>query len=320
LLIRVVLCTHNGAKFIKEQLASIFTQHVPVDVVHVYDFASTDETSDIVASLARKWSQISLKLVDHAPGPSLSFFYALADIAPQCGSDDQIFLCDQDDIWLPEKTVVMLEAMAAAASRGEERLLLFHDVTICNEQLRPIRSSHYIGRPFRIPRDLAPERLYLANPIIGHTMLLSWPLVRLALNTLSPRQYLMHDWAFALLAAQLGQIVPVSAQLSLYRQHTNNVLGAGRSRSLLAYMRKALALARGVPVQALAFHKDISALGTLQNANPAPFGHIGEQRISCAIAKSMLRLGPTFGHRLIAVLIFFRVLALRRKKSENVNK
>jgi hypothetical protein len=111
----------------------------------------------------------------------------------------------------------------------------------------------------------------------------------------------------------LGKIVSVSVQLSLYRQHTNNILGAGVSRSVRVYLRKALALARGVPVQALAFHKDISASNLPQSANLAPFVYIDERQITYAIAKSMLRLGPTFGHRLIALLIFFRGLALRGK-------
>ncbi|MGQ7830299.1 glycosyltransferase [Altererythrobacter sp. Z27] len=316
-MIRVVLCTHNGAKFLEAQLASIFAQRVPVDVVHLYDFASTDDTRDLAAALSHKWPQITLEWVNRAPGPALSFFHALSDIARLCGDDDLIFLCDQDDVWLPEKVEVMLKAMADAGTKAEERLLLFHDVMICDEQLVPLRKSHYLGRPFQMPRDLASERLHLANPVIGHTMLLSWPLVRLALETLRPGQYVMHDWALALLAVHFGKIVSVPQQLSLYRQHSSNVLGAGQSRSVAAYVRKAFVMARDIPIQTLAFQDDTREIEGLRSSACSRLHRFGERRVTFEIAKSMLRLGPTFGHRMIALLIMIRTFGARRAEFRN---
>lgn len=311
-MIRVVLCTHNGAKYLEAQLASIFAQRVPVDVVHLYDFASTDDTRVLATALSHKWPQIALEWVDHAPGPALSFFHALSDIACVCSDDDQIFLCDQDDVWLQEKVEVMLAAMADARSTGEERLLLFHDVMICDEQLAPLRKSHYLGRPFQLPRDLASERLHLANPVIGHTMLVSWPLVRLALEALRPDQYLMHDWALALLAVHFGRIVSVPQQLSLYRQHSSNVLGAGQSRSAAVYVRKAIAMVRDIPIQTLAFRDDTRDIEGLRSSECSRLHESGERRVTFELAKSMLRLGPTFGHRSIALLIMIRTFGASR--------
>ena len=57
--ISVALCTHNGARFVAEQVSSILAQsRLPREIV-LSDDASTDETVAIVAKLVGEFNALS---------------------------------------------------------------------------------------------------------------------------------------------------------------------------------------------------------------------------------------------------------------------
>lgn len=301
-MIHVVICTHNGVQFLEAQLVSIMDQNRPVDVVHLFDFASTDGTRAMLENMSLRWPKLDVQLVDQAPGVTLSFFHAFAQVAQKCGADDVIFLSDQDDIWLPEKTERMLDRMALARIEGGDRILVFHDVQICDEALHPLRQSFYEGRPFRLPRDIERESLLITNPVIGHTIAITKPLLDLALRCLRPSCYVMHDWALVLLATYAGRTIFLPERLGLYRQHGANVLGAGRRRSVGEYVRRAFRLSRSINEQALAFAQDYRcAVQTAGIVNP-PSVLPGRGSLEWRLGIVMARRGPTVWHRLGAIV------------------
>lgn len=302
LMIRVVLCAHNGVRFLEAQLASIMDQIHPVDVVHVFDFASDDGTRLLLENLASRWPKMDLRMVDNAPGAALSFFHAFAQIVPECGDDDVIFLSDQDDIWLPEKTAKMLNCLLLARAQGDNLALAFHDVDICDETLRSIRQGFYEGRPFRLPRDIERSRLFIANPVIGHTIALTKPLLDLALRCLRPSYYVMHDWALVLLAAHAGRIIFLPQRLGLYRQHETNVLGAGGRRSLGGKVRRALELSKGINLQTSAFSEDFRCVAREAEMINPPSILPGRGPLAWRLGMAMVRRSPTVGHKLAAIL------------------
>ncbi|EJX09510.1 protein containing Glycosyl transferase, family 2 domain protein, partial [gut metagenome] len=53
--VSVVLCTYNGAKFLREQLDTILAQDYPLLEVLVQDDGSTDDTASIVAAYAERF-------------------------------------------------------------------------------------------------------------------------------------------------------------------------------------------------------------------------------------------------------------------------
>ena len=69
--LHVLLCSHNGAPFIAQQIASIRAQSRAVDVIHVFDHASEDGTREVLAQLAQDAGEAPLELhwVDNAPAP-----------------------------------------------------------------------------------------------------------------------------------------------------------------------------------------------------------------------------------------------------------
>lgn len=52
--VSIVLCTYNGAKYIKEQLDSILSQTYPLYEIIVQDDDSIDETVEILNEYATK--------------------------------------------------------------------------------------------------------------------------------------------------------------------------------------------------------------------------------------------------------------------------
>jgi rhamnosyltransferase len=300
-MIRVVLCAHNGARFIEAQLTSIMEQQLAVDCVHVFDFASTDATRPLLTRLAARWPRLDVRLVDHAPGVTLSFRYALEQIVPVCSDRDLVFLSDQDDVWLPSKTARMVARVDAERRGDGDRILAFHDVTLSDADLHVLREGFYEGRPFRLPRDLDPTRLMIASPVIGHTIVATPALLALMLQWQRLEHYVMHDWALVLLATHVGRVVFEPERLGLYRQHDSNVLGAGRRRSVIGYARRALALSRAVHVQARTFLTDLPGAAAAANLVPARSPLPGRGPLGWRLGAAMVRHGPTIWHRALGL-------------------
>ncbi len=106
--ISVALATCNGSRFIHEQLKSIAAQTRQPDELIISDDGSTDETTSIVRNFAKNVSfEVILLEQQERLGVSRNFEQAIAHT-----NGDLVFLCDQDDIWFPEKIAVMSEYFA----------------------------------------------------------------------------------------------------------------------------------------------------------------------------------------------------------------
>lgn len=106
----LVLSTYNGARYVRDQLDSLVAQTLPFDEVLVSDDCSTDETAEIVRSCIRErgLNNWSLSVNPENRGWKRNFHDLISR-----ASGDYVFLCDQDDIWLPEKVARMVEVMEA---------------------------------------------------------------------------------------------------------------------------------------------------------------------------------------------------------------
>lgn len=314
----LILCSHNGERFIKEQITSILDQEEEIKFLHIFDFASSDQTLEILADLQAQYPQRrwNITRVDHAPGAAASFFHAIQKTAPLVQPRDCVFLADQDDVWLKNKTSVIKSIfLKEIKSAPKDRLLIFHDVAITDEKLCITQESFYTGNPYSVPRDLACDRLILCNPIIGHTMTLSGALLQLAAENLHGPNYLMHDWAIGLLASRTSRICYANTPaLSLYRQHDNNVLGASRKRRLLSKIRRTHSFVQKVIIQAKEFsflltkvEKEINHPNKLDNW----LIKITQKRnLSWAIYPTLgfmaFARGPTIQRKLLSAFIFLR--------------
>ncbi len=97
--VSVVMCTYNGTLFLEKQLHSIASQMLqPIELI-ICDDASQDETVKLLHHFKQQASfPVQIVVNEQNIGSTKNFEKAL-----QLASGEFLALCDQDDIWLPEK-------------------------------------------------------------------------------------------------------------------------------------------------------------------------------------------------------------------------
>ncbi|HGD4139446.1 TPA: glycosyltransferase family 2 protein [Streptococcus agalactiae] len=214
--VNILMATYNGEKFLAQQIESIQKQTFKEWNLLIRDDGSSDKTCDIIRNFTAKDSQIRFinENEHHNLGVIKSFFtlvnYEVADF---------YFFSDQDDVWLPEKLSVSLEAAKHKAS--DVPLLVYTDLKVVNQELNILQDSMIRAQSHHANTTLLPE--LTENTVTGGTMMINHALAE---KWFTPNDILMHDWFLALLAASLGEIIYLDLPTQLYRQHDNNVLGA----------------------------------------------------------------------------------------------
>ncbi|HFH7352093.1 TPA: glycosyltransferase family 2 protein [Streptococcus agalactiae] len=214
--VNILMATYNGEKFLAQQIESIQKQTFKEWNLLIRDDGSSDKTCDIIRNFTAKDSRIRFinENEHHNLGVIKSFFmlvnYEVADF---------YFFSDQDDVWLPEKLSVSLEAAKHKAS--DVPLLIYTDLKVVNQELNILQDSMIRAQSHHANTTLLPE--LTENTVTGGTMMINHALAE---KWFTPNDILMHDWFLALLAASLGEIIYLDLPTQLYRQHDNNVLGA----------------------------------------------------------------------------------------------
>ncbi len=217
------MSTYNGAAFLEEQLESLFSQTYQDWELLVRDDGSQDKTLEIVKRYAAQYPEkISLTKDSQGNlGASQSFGAIL-----QKTKSPYIMLCDQDDGWLPDKISLSLaKMMQLENSYGEVTPLLIHsDLKVVDDRLRAIAPSLWQfqqNNPY-LAKQL--HRSLMQNAVTGCTVMINKSLK--AISQPIPQQAAMHDWWLALVAIAFGQVGLVEQPTVLYRQHSQNEIGA----------------------------------------------------------------------------------------------
>ena len=215
----VLLCSHNGEKYIEQQINSVLNQTKPVDNLIVHDYNSEDDTERIINKIQKNDRRVLFKKFNYALNPCHSFLNSISIIRKTITDDFLLSLIDQDDIWINDKNKIILNKVSF------KKEILFHDVIISNQNLEILKNSYYQGY-WNVQRDLKLPAQFFANCVIGHTISLTSDLLKkldLKYNSLIP----MHDWHIINQSLMNGyNVTYVENRLSYYRQHDNNILGA----------------------------------------------------------------------------------------------
>ena len=223
------MATYNGALYVAQQLRSIEEQSRPPDELIVVDDQSSDRTVEIIKeTVARGKIRCTLHCNAERQGIPNVFETALR----LCHSHDIIALCDQDDLWLPEKLATIERIFL---SRPEVEVV-FSNAEVVDGTLRHIRPLLALGR--RTARRLREgdglRVLISRNIATGATMAFR---SRLLPGCLPLSAVWIHDgWIASLAAARKAPIYYIPDALIQYRQHGSNYVGAGGG-SLLSLIR-----------------------------------------------------------------------------------
>lgn len=196
--ISIVMCTYNGARYLREQLDSLLCQTLPAREIIVQDDASDDGTLTILKEYAQQHPQIKVYSNAGRHGINSNFFSAMRRAAYPL-----IALSDQDDIWEPRK----LELQAAAIGAN----------LLCSGISEPFSDNGYpISSDRRRPNFHALRVAYI-GALPGHTFLLRRKLLDYLPR--GERCPYLYDWQLQLVAAVAESIVYVPQTLVHFRRH-----------------------------------------------------------------------------------------------------
>jgi len=221
-MISILLAAYNGEKYIAEQIESLLSQTFQDFKLYICDDKSTDETFSIVTGYASKNPEqiIVSQNEENVGGSKFNFIKMLID-----HKDDYIMLCDQDDVWLPEKIEKSLAKIKDMEKEyGAAMPVLVHtNLTVVDDDLNVISQSYEKMSNKDFEKN-ALNYTVTMNNAAGCTIICNRALVDLI--QAQPEFLVMHDWWLSLTAAAFGKIGVIHEPAILYRQHRDNDSGA----------------------------------------------------------------------------------------------
>jgi len=217
----VALASYNGERYIGAQLDSIARQTRLPDELVICDDASTDSTGDIVREFARRAPFVVRFLQHGRMGSTRNFELAITECR-----GDIIFLCDQDDVWYPNK----METIEAVFINRSETGAVFTDADVVDENLQPLGSRLWKYFRFR-PKEQAQVEagdalsVLLRHPVATGATMAFRSSFR---DFLLPMPPTWHDAWIALLIGTTSHLFALPTPLIAYRQHGHNQVGIPR--------------------------------------------------------------------------------------------
>ena len=211
----ILMSTYNGARHVRQQLASILSQLEATDEIFIRDDGSSDETVSIIESMSD--SRIRLERGKNM-GFARSFFWLLYNASL---THSMYMLADQDDVWLPGKVV-----RAASVLRHSDGPHLYCTrLQLVNSDLKPIGYSPNFSKAPTFWNALC-ENIATGCTIAINPAALS--LIRIVpYEQLAAHRITYHDWWLYLCISAFGTVTFDSKASILYRQHGANMVGMG---------------------------------------------------------------------------------------------
>ena len=219
--ISVGVCTHNGAKYIEEQLNSIISQTVKPDEIILSDDNSSDETLAIAERVLSVCGiRYSIKAHREHQGITKNF----SSCFDLC-TGDIIFSSDQDDIWMKDK----IESFLPFFKRGN--VFVYSNAEVIDENKNILLHDFWsiYGTKFtQLTKKQFSKKLLTSMCIAGCNMAFTKELY----HAIRPTPFhFIHDSWIAICAPWFGEISFIDKPLIMYRQHANNSSGFTLSSS-----------------------------------------------------------------------------------------
>jgi glycosyltransferase involved in cell wall biosynthesis len=237
--ISVAMCTFNGGKYLNQQLDSILNQTLLPHELVICDDCSTDDTLHVLRDFATN-APFNVKIIKNPK--NLGYVKNFEQAISHCRTD-LIAMCDQDDIWLPDK----LKDVEAIFSRHPDVGLVLHNfqhIDGSGHAFFPLQ-EHY-GAEKLVAAQL--EEDFKLNSIrsfmepyprawYGCMMVFKSKYLPLILPVYPGKGH--DDWILKLLAP-VAKVYFLSKPLSEYRIHSNNTNSheVGHSKLKIWFLRR----------------------------------------------------------------------------------
>ena len=230
----VALACYNGERYILEQLESITKQTVLPDEVVISDDGSIDRTISIVRDFIKTANPcIHFKIYENQgnTGPIENFENAIKH-----ASNELVFLCDQDDIWVNTKLETMINIM-----QTYDVEVAFHDGLVIkrNEHDIFVKTNHHLIDKYPFVNGLymlkGDKYLNDAFNICSIQGMCICGRKDYLLSIMPFSRGFGHDYWILFCATADDTLLAVDKVLTYYRIHENNTCGikGTRKKSLI---------------------------------------------------------------------------------------
>ena len=291
----VALASYNGEKYIREQLQSILDQTVLPDEIVISDDGSDDLTvkivRDIISENQNKPVKIKLIHNNESHGIVANFENAIKNTEKEV-----IFLCDQDDIWFPNKIELILKVM-----EKHNAGVVCHNAQILKQNqsgaFEPI--DQYVMKS----NSFASDGCYSLGTNRNNLWSAFYSCFIQGMCLCAKREYLIsllpfsrgsvHDIWIEFCATADNQMIAYNEPLAYYRIHDSNALGLNkfsRKRSFIDRIRTFDTKGKDSLYKQYLWYKDTCAyLKQKQITLNNPFviklaDYFGNQRLDCVKA------------------------------------
>lgn len=245
--VEILLSTYNGERFLDQQLKSIINQTYENWLLIIRDDGSNDATANIIDRYIKRYPQ-KIKLVSDSLGnlgSSKSF-----ETLIYASQESYILLCDQDDEWLPHKIKSSLEKLKEIETNHKDiPILIFTDLIVVDDKMNIINTSFWKSQKFSPEIATNYIKLSALNVITGCTIIFNRTAKKYILPF--PDNYSLHDYWIGLNISYYGIIDYICTPTILYRQHSNNVIGAHKINFSYFYIKFKLAYSLAVSYRKL---------------------------------------------------------------------
>ncbi len=207
--VAVLISTFNGEKYIDELLKSLKKQKKVKIKLFLLDDSSTDNTLNIICKSGIDYEMVSSK---GFKDPGINFFYLIKNVPKNF---DYYCFCDQDDVWLKNKTIYSINRL-----KEENAEIIGSRTLYTNEKLMIYSKSILFKKKLSF-------RNSLVQSIAGGNTQLWTNKFQVLVSSLKISQPASHDWMMYQVATLLNfKFIFCDRPLILYRQHNNNNIGA----------------------------------------------------------------------------------------------
>lgn len=215
--VAILMCTYNGAPFLREQLDSIGNQSYTDWTLFVSDDGSTDATRRILADYQQRWGTQRLIVFD---GPRRGFGKNFVSLLKRAEIRAHHYaFSDQDDVWFSDKLERGLVSMAKTA---EQQPSLY-----CSRTRLIDAEGNVIGFSPLFSRAPSFKNALVQSLAGANTMIMNEPAREILLNLPDDANVVAHDWLAYILVTATGGTVLYDAEPTIdYRQHGGNLIGA----------------------------------------------------------------------------------------------